>query len=340
MRHHVVRLATAASAGLALFLTACGAPGSASSTPAAGGKIAVVTSTNVYADIVSSIGGDKVDVAAIITKTSQDPHSYEASAQDKLAVSKAKVVLENGGGYDGFLHKLAEESKVDQSNIITAVEVAEGTEHQGGHSDAPSSGSAAATSSESADAQGHDHGGSNEHVWYSLDAMGKLADAVAAKLSALDSGDASTFTANAAAFKSSLAGLATKVKAIKAANDGAGVAVTEPVPLYLLEAAGLSNKTPEGYSEAIEEGVDVPATVLRETVNLVSSKGVRLLAYNQQTAGPQTESVRTAAAGAGVPVVEFTETLPEGKGYVQWMSSNIDSIQAALSATGATTATK
>ena len=41
-----------------------------------------------------------------------------------------------------------------------------------------------------ADADGHDHehGEFNEHVWYSLDAMGKLADAVAAKLGELEPG--------------------------------------------------------------------------------------------------------------------------------------------------------
>lgn len=62
----------------------------------------------------------------------------------------------------------------------------------------------------------------------------------------------------------------------------------------------------------------------------MGSGGVRLLAYNEQTEGPQTESVKRAAETAGVPVVNFTETLPEGKGYVQWMTDNVESITAAL----------
>ena len=51
--------------------------------------INVVASTDVYGDIAGVIGGDKVNVTAIITKTSQDPHSYEATAQDRLAVSQS-----------------------------------------------------------------------------------------------------------------------------------------------------------------------------------------------------------------------------------------------------------
>ena len=55
------------------------------------GIVDVVASTSVYGDIVSSIGGDKVRVSSIINRTSQDPHSYEATTQDKLAVSKAEL---------------------------------------------------------------------------------------------------------------------------------------------------------------------------------------------------------------------------------------------------------
>ena len=73
----------------------------------------MVASTSVYGDIVSTIGGDKVRVNSIITRTSQDPHSYEATTQDKLAVSKAELVVENGGGYDDFIHKLADDTGLD-----------------------------------------------------------------------------------------------------------------------------------------------------------------------------------------------------------------------------------
>ncbi|GAC1488769.1 MAG: zinc ABC transporter substrate-binding protein [Pseudarthrobacter sp.] len=324
MRHPAaIRTSLAALAGLSLLLTACGAGGAAPSTsPGADhspGTINVVASTNVYGDIARVIGGDKVSVTAIITKTSQDPHSYEATAQDRLAISKAQLVIENGGGYDGFLHKMADDSNIGHGNILTAVDVA-GVAPKEGHT----------ASVPATDAYGHERGAFNEHVWYSLDAMGKLADSMAAKMGELEPGSTAQFTANAATFKSGVDGLSARLAALKAKTGGAPVAVTEPVPVYLLEAAGLQNRTPEDYTAAIEEGSDVPPAVLKAATELAGSADIRFLAYNDQTAGPQTEALKKAAQAAGVPVVDFSETLPEGKTYLQWMTDNVDNVSKVL----------
>ncbi|MDQ0768626.1 zinc/manganese transport system substrate-binding protein [Pseudarthrobacter defluvii] len=310
----------AALAGVGLLLSACGPQPSQTSDAAQG--INVVTSTNVYGDIARTIGGDKVKVTAIINSPAQDPHSYEATAQDRLAVSKAQLVIENGGGYDAFIHTLVEGSKIDSAGVLTAVELS-GLAH-------PDDATAGASEAAGGGADGHDHGGLNEHVWYSLPAMERVADAIAGKLAALDPGSASSFTANADSFKSSLSQLQSKVDALKAAAPGGRVAVTEPVPLYLLEDAGLVNATPEQYTAAIEEGSDVPPAVLKEATDLVGSGSVRLLAYNDQTEGPQTEALKKAAESAGVPVVDFTETLPEGKTFLQWMTDNVNNISKVL----------
>lgn len=313
----------AALAGLGLSLSACSPQ--PSQTTEAGQGINVVASTNVYADIARTIGGDKVKVKAIIDSAGQDPHSYEATAQDRLAVSKAQLVIENGGGYDDFLHTLVESSKLDSASVLTAVEISGLA-----HSEEPTAGASAPASEPSGGHDGHDHGDFNEHVWYSLPAMERVADAVAGKLTALDPASAAAFSANADTFKSSLTGLRAKVDGLKAAAGNGRVAVTEPVPLYLLADAGLVNATPEQYTAAIEEGSDVPPAVLKQATDLVGSKSVRLLAYNAQTESPQTETLKKAAETAGVPVVDFTETLPEGKTYLQWMADNVNNISKVL----------
>jgi zinc/manganese transport system substrate-binding protein len=310
---------TAAVAGFGLLLTGCGSPAAETAGAEPNGRVAVVTSTNVYGDIVEAIGGDKVNVTAIISRPSQDPHSYEANAQDRLTVSKAKLVVENGGGYDDFIHTLADDSNVPHENIISAVEVS---------GLAPESAGTAST--HAGDGHSHDHGDFNEHVWYSLDAMTHLADAVAARLGALDAASASQFTSNAAEFKSGLAKLESKISAMKTSHGGAGIAVTEPVPLYLLESAGLENRTPAEYTAAVEEGADVPPAVLRAATAAATEKDTSFLAYNEQTEGPQTQAVKNAASAAGTPVVNFTETLPDGKTYLEWMADNVENISTAL----------
>ncbi|WP_104136267.1 metal ABC transporter solute-binding protein, Zn/Mn family [Arthrobacter sp. ZGTC131] len=309
---------TAAIAGLGLLLTACGTTPEISA-PTAGNGIPVVTSTNVYGEIVESIGGDKVNVTAIISRTSQDPHSYEATAQDRLVISKAKLVVENGGGYDDFIHTMADDNNIPHDSIVSAAEVS---------GLVPASDSTPSATAESG--HSHDHGEFNEHVWYSPQAMSRVADAVAVKLGTIDPGSAAEFKANAASFKSGLTELEGKLAAIKKAHAGSRVAVTEPVPLYLLEAAGLDNRTPAEYTAAIEEGTDVSPAVLKAATALAASPETRMLAYNEQTDGPQTEALKNAAAAAGTPVVNFSETLPEGKTYLQWMADNVGNISKAL----------
>ncbi len=311
----------AALAGATLVLTACGTPAGGDRGDAGDGVVDVVASTSVYGDIVTTIGGDKVRVTSLISRISQDPHSYEATTQDKLAVSKAELVVENGGGYDDFIHKLADDTGLEHGNIISAVDVS---------GLAPADADATATAAPDEAGHTHAHGSFNEHVWYSLPAMSRLADAVAARLADLEPAGAETFRANAASFKESLGQLESRLAALKSGSGHTPVAMTEPVPLYLLEAAGLENEMPAEYLAAIEEDADVPPTVLKEAVDLMGSGTIRLLAYNTQTEGPQTVAVKKAAEDAGVPVLDFSETLPEGQTYVPWMSANVDSLSAVL----------
>lgn len=294
-------LALIAAAALTLAGCAAETPASDDST------LTVVASTNVYGSIAQTVGGDLVTVTSLITSSGQDPHSYEASAQDRLAISRADVVIENGGGYDPFIDQLLGDST---ARVITAVDE-EGADH--------------------AEDDGHGHiEGLNEHVWYDLHAMEDFAEDLAGVLGELDAANAATYTANADAFAAEVDALAERAHGLEAGHDGQGVAVTEPVPLYLLEEVGLVNLTPEAFTEAIEEGADVPPTALQETLDVIGGGDVVLLAYNSQTASAETERVREAAEAAGIPVVDFTETLPDGEDYLSWMTANLDAIESAL----------
>ncbi|MDQ4502019.1 metal ABC transporter solute-binding protein, Zn/Mn family [Sinomonas sp. ASV322] len=302
----------------ALALSACGAPSAASpSSSSSAGPIPVVASTNVYGDIVKQIGGDKVSVASIVSKASQDPHSYEATSQDRVAVSKAKLVVLNGHGYDDFMVKLANEAKLSGDSLLNAVEES-GLHHDGASPSAGAGASAAAKDD------------FNEHIWYSQDAMTKVAEAIAAKLGKLDPADAQSFKDRAAQWEGKLSGITSKLAAIKAAHHGEGVAITEPVPLYMLETAGLENKTPEEFSAASEAGDDVPPAALKGMQDLISSHAVKLLAFNPQTETQQILALKKFAEDAKLPVVDFYETMPEGSDYVGWMTSNADALAKAL----------
>ena len=74
----------------------------------------------------------------------------------------------------------------------------------------------------------------------------------------------------------------------------------------------------------------MPPAVLRQTLALFRGHQVGLLAYNEQTTGPQTEVVLAAARQNGVPVVAVSETLPAGQDYVGWVRATLDAVGSAL----------
>jgi zinc/manganese transport system substrate-binding protein len=92
----------------------------------------------------------------------------------------------------------------------------------------------------------------------------------------------------------------------------------------------MENKTPEEFSEAIEEGSDAPAAVVAETEALLTGRQVKALLYNSQATGPQTEELRKAADQNGIPVIPLSETLPDGKDYVTWMTDNLTRLTSAV----------
>ena len=274
-----------------LLLAGCAAPAPALDD----GVIHIFASTNVYGDIAAAIGGDQVEVVSIVDDPAQDPHSVEASARVQLEISRADLVIENGGGYDEWLDVLLR-----------------------GLDDPPTTLSAWAVSNYAADAE------FNEHFWYDFDTVHALATELRTVLTGLG------VTVPDSDFSDRLVELQKRKAEIADYAGGTGVAITEALPLYLLAGCGLVNVTPPEFSEAIEEGTDVPPAALRDTLALFDSGEAALLVYNEQTTSPETEQVKAAALAAGVPVVPVTETLPPGLHYLDWMSQNLDAIEAAL----------
>jgi zinc/manganese transport system substrate-binding protein len=298
-RAALASLSLALSASVLLTLSAC----TSSAAPKAKG-LSVVTSTDVYADIVRQIAGPEATVTSFISDPSQDPHSYEADTRNQLALSRADIVIENGGGYDDFMDTLLRASGNHHAAVLNAVKISGRTAPPGGDL--------------------------NEHVWYDFGAVVKLVERLVGALTVAAPGHAGVFTARSRTFLAGLQQLMNRETSIGKAHAGEAVAITEPVPLYLLQACGLVNKTPPAFSASIQNGTDTPAAVLQQTLELFTGKQVRALVYNEQTSGPQTSQILAAARSNGIPIVAVTETLPSGKNFLTWMQSNLDAVSKAL----------
>ena len=283
---------------LALLLGGCTAAPEADD-----GVIHIVASTNVYGDIAQTIGGDAVQVTSIIDDPAQDPHQFEANGRVQLALSRADIVIVNGGGYDDFATTMLAASGNADARVIDAVELS-------GY-----------------DASADDF---NEHVWYDYPTVQTVAKAIAAALDIADPANASAYDGRAGGFVSSLDALIQLEGSVAAVAQGEGAIITEPVPLYVLEASGLQNLTPPEFSEAIEEDSDVPAALLQSVLNLIGDGSAAIVVYNAQTGGPQTDAVLDVASETGVPALGVTETLPDGLDYVAWQTGFLQDLLTAL----------
>jgi zinc/manganese transport system substrate-binding protein len=297
---------------LTLTLSACSPVESETIEPFDG--LTIVSSTNVWGDIAQSVAGDGVRVISIIDSFGQDPHSYEASARDQLAVNEADIVVANGGGYDSFIDVLADAA--GGFEILYAYLPDEHSEEE-----APE---------EEATDDGHDHGHENEHVWYDFHVVEDFATRLAEQLGTLDPDGATEYAENLVEFLGEMERLQDDVARAGQNYQGYSVLSSEPVADYLLDALGFENITPSDFSQAIEEERDLSPKVLLEVQELLKNKLVKLFVVNTQTGSSQIDSLVSLAKDNGIAVVEMSELLPEGISYSEWMSNNITSIDSAL----------
>ncbi len=274
------------------------------------GPIKVVASTNVYGSIAKFLGGDFVDVTSIITDAKQDPHSYEATARDQLAIAEAELVIYNGGGYDEFIPTLLAAAEGEPH----VIEIVNGEHAHESESDAHAD---------------HDH--ANEHVWYDIELVRVAAEHIANDISSLRPDSLQTVTANYDLFISELDNLQLRLDALRDRSIGMGMIAVEGVGNLMLEHAGFVDQTPEELTNAIEEDREVPAAALKDAKLLIENKLVSIVIVNLQQQDSVTDQLIASAEKAGVPVVALSELIPDPTwDYLDWMANNVDKLQEAI----------
>ncbi|MDP5026229.1 MAG: zinc ABC transporter substrate-binding protein [Aquiluna sp.] len=332
LRWFFIGIASAAAVALVLFATSLfnpetpeeEAPTSTPSVTREGstGVIKVATSTNVWASVIELIGGEWVEVSAIITDPLQDPHSYEASARDQLAISDAELVVANGGGYDEFMEVLLAATEGEKLFL----ELVEGdhshTEDKEAHSDEEEH-----AGDEHADE--HDHG--NEHIWYDLELVAEAAEHIAEAITELRPEAFDSVTANYDFFISELANLELRVEALRERSLGTAVIALEGVGNLMLEHAGFEDVTPEALADAIEEEREVPAVALDQAQSLLEGKVAGLLVVNAQMLDQVSERLIQTAEANQIPVITLSELIPDPElDYLDWMALVLDQLQEAV----------
>ena len=267
---------------------------SAAGARSQGSPVDVVAAENFWGNIAAQIGGRDVKVTSLITNPNADPHLFETNAHDAALLAQAKIVIENGAGYDTWMGSLlsADGGQPDIANAASVLRV--------GGSDP------------------------NPHLWYDLPRVPSVAAAIATTLTRVAPKDAATFRKNLATFDASLKPLDATLATIKKDFHNVSVAYTERVPGYLLADAELNVKTPPGFARSIEDGTDPGAADTVAMRQLLTNRDINVLLYNVQTVTPVTSQMRALAVQHHIPVVGVSETMPANTAsYQQWQESQM-----------------
>ncbi len=302
----VIAIIVIAALGIAFFWMEGSKFGQLGAARPAPGIIRVVAAEDFYGNIAAQIAGDRADVTSIITNPNIDPHEYDATVQDGIAVAQADIVIENGLNYDTWMDKLVGASPNPARALIVA-----------------------------GAAPGVTVLPENPHVWYGVSNMAAVAQAIEGALAAKDPADAPVFAANLKSFDASLAPVTAAMNAIGSTYGGTPIAVTETIFLYQAQAMGLHVLTPITFERAIAEGNDPSAQDVSAVNAEIGGRQAKILVYNSQTVTPVTTNLENAAIANGIPVVPVTETMPATDTYQSWMTTQLETLRTALAtATG------
>lgn len=269
----------------------------------ASGTPTVVASTDVWGSVAQAVAGDDARVSSIISSGSADPHSFEPSPSDAARITDASIVVYNGGGYDPWV-----DAVLKNYPNVTSVN---------------------AYRLHNASAAGGEQR-ANEHVFYDVGTATAVAGDLATKLAAADPGNAAEYASRAKDFARRTDDIRAAEDQLRAERPGTAVVATEPVAHYLLSASGLADKTPPGFTAAIEQDTDPAPADVAAMLDLINSRSVAAVIFNDQTVTAVTRQVRTAAEKAGVPIVSVTETLPAGADYLTWQRDTVQRLADAL----------
>jgi zinc/manganese transport system substrate-binding protein len=295
-------LAAAALAGCGSSASGSSASASSGSSAGGSGAIAAVGAENEYANVIEQVGGRYVKVTAIESNPNTDPHTFEASPSVAQEVSQAKLIVQNGVGYDTYMEKIESATPSSSRKVIDVQKLL-----------------------------GLPESTPNPHLWYKPTTMPAVAKALAGDLSALQPAHAAYFQANARTFEASLQPWLRALRQFSERYPATTVATTEPVGDYMLEAAGTKNLTPFSMQADIMNGTDPSPQDVTLQNGLFAAHRVKVFVYNQQVTDSVTEGFLKEAARAGVPVVGVYETMPTpGYDYQSWMLAEVQALEKAV----------
>lgn len=302
----VILLVVGVAAGVYLTRGSTTSSPTSSSDSSPNTVIRVVAGENFWGSLVSQLGGAHANVTSIVSDPNADPHAYTSNPATAEAISKAKLVIVNGAGYDMWALDIMAAANTPNQVVLNVQELL------------------------------NQSVGANPHFWYSPFFVNYTVAAMYKDLVKIDPTDKPYFTQQYASLNSSLWSSYMKQETvIKQQFGGVPVAATEDIFVYMANATGLEVVSPPSFMKAVAEGNDPSAQDVARMQDLINggNSTVHVLVYNVQTVTPLTQSIKLLATQNEIPIVGVTETIqPPNYTFQAWMQGEVAALQNALNA--------
>ena len=269
-------------------------------------KVPVVASFSILADFVSQVGGERVNVTALVGANG-DAHVFSPSPTDARMVAAARVLVVNGLGLEGWMQRLLTAAGTTAPIITTTNGIAPQRFEEGGKvSDDP-------------------------HAWQNIGYAKVYIANIRDGLAAADPAGAAEYAANAQAYLGKLDKLEAEVRAAIATIPvkNRQIITSHDAFGYFGTAYGMKFIAPQGVSTEAEASARDVARIIRQ----IKAEKIPAV-FMENINDPRLIQRIAKETGARIGGKLFSDALSEPGGaaatYVDMMKNNIAAFTTAL----------
>ena len=205
-------------------------------------KLKAVATFSILADFVKNVGGDRVDVQALVGPNA-DAHVYQPAPADAKTLAEAKVIFTNGLGFEGWIARLIKASGTKAPMVVAT----RGVKPRKSDDD-------------------HGHGDADPHAWQSVSNAKIYVTNIRDALTAADPAGKSAYEANASTYLARLDAVDVEVKAAleKIPADRRRIITTHDAFGYFAAAYGVAFIAPQGVSTESEVSAKDVARIITQ----------------------------------------------------------------------------
>ena len=294
-----------------LLLSSLG--GSLHGSASAGERLPVVASFSILGDLTQKVGGDLVEVHTLVG-AGADAHVYQPTPSDARTLARARLVIVNGLGFEGWIDRLIKSSGYRGQLAVASkgVQPIREAHDEGG--------------------KGHRHGDDvDPHAWQDVANGGQYVANIAHALAAADPANRATYAANAARLQEELANLDREARSAFAAVPAAQrkVVTSHDAFAYFGRAYGIRFIAPVGVSTDAEPSAGEVAAIIRQ----IRRERIRAI-FVENITDPRLLERISRESGARVGGTLYSDSLSPrgtaGDSYLGMMRYNIRTLAAAL----------